>query len=162
MAPDTPYLIRAAQLAELPEMTFNHPLNPNSEVHLRSIGDLVGLQRIGLHVGRIPPGKESFVYHVHHFEEEFVYIIAGRGLAEIGDASYEVGPGDVMAFPPRVVGHHLRNPFTADLVYLMGGERREVEIGEFPRHGKRCVFERGHDPYVVEVAATTPFFKPGE
>jgi len=40
---------------------------------------------------------------------------------------------------------HLRNPFQADLVYLMGGESREVEIGEYPRLGKRAIFERGGD-----------------
>jgi uncharacterized cupin superfamily protein len=32
-------------------------------------------QRMGLHIGRILPGKESFVYHSHHHEEEFVYIL---------------------------------------------------------------------------------------
>jgi uncharacterized cupin superfamily protein len=50
-------------------------------------------------------------------------------------------------------------PFAEDLVYLMGGERHDVEIGEFPRHGKRAVFERGHDAYIVDVASTGPFFK---
>jgi uncharacterized cupin superfamily protein len=158
MEPETPYLIRKKELAEVPEIPFHHPLNPNSEIHMRSLGDLAGLQRLGLHLGRVPPGKESFVYHFHHCEEEFVYVISGRGLAEIGDATYEVGPGDVMVFPARVV-HHLTNPFAEDLVYLMGGERRDVEIGEFPRHGKRAVFERGHDAYVVDVASTGPFFK---
>jgi len=159
MAPETPYLIRAKDLVELPEVPFHHPLNPNSEIHMRALGDLAGLQRLGLHLGRVPPGKESFIYHFHHFEEEFVYIIAGRGRAEIGDAIYEVGPGDVMLFPTRVVGHHLTNPFAEDLVYLMGGERHDVEIGEFPRHGKRAVFERGHDPYIVDVSSTRPFLK---
>lgn len=159
MEPETPYLIRATDLAALPELSFQHPLNPKSEIHMRSLGDMAGLHRLGLHVGRVPPGKESFVYHFHHYEEEFVYIISGRGLAEIGDGTYEVGPGDVMLFPPRVAGHHLTNPFTADLVYLMGGERHDVEIGEFPRLGKRAVFERGHDAYVVDVASTGPFFK---
>jgi uncharacterized cupin superfamily protein len=159
MEPETPYLVRAKELAELPEIAFQHPLNPKSEIHMRSLGDHAGLQRIGLHLGRVPPGKESFVYHFHHFEEEFVYVIAGRGLAEIGDATYEVGPGDVMLFPARVVGHHLRNPFTEDLVYLMGGERHDCEIGEFPRLGKRAVFERGHDAYVVDLASIGPFFK---
>ena len=159
MEPETPYLVRAKALAELPEIAFQHPLNPKSEIHMRSLGDLAGLQRMGVHVARVPPGKESFVYHYHHYEEEFVYVIAGRGLAEIGDATYEVGPGDVMLFPARVVAHHLTNPFTEDLVYLMGGTRHDVEIGEFPRLGKRAVFERGHDAYVVEVASIGPFFK---
>jgi len=31
--------------------------------------------------------------------------------------------GDFMGFPAPSVGHHLRNPFDADLIYLMGGDR---------------------------------------
>lgn len=131
-----PSLVRAAQAEGA---TFSHPLNPNSEIHGRSLGDAVGLERLGIHLVRIPPGKESFVYHLHYTEEEFVYILSGRGIAEIGDEEHEVGPGDFMGFPTPSVGHHLRNPFDEDLVYLSGGERRISEIADFPRHDKRLV-----------------------
>jgi uncharacterized cupin superfamily protein len=157
MNEETPCLIRAAQAAELPEFPFRHPLNPRSEVYLRSLSALAGLQRIGLHIGRVPPGAESFVYHFHHCEEEFVYILAGRGVAEIGEQTYEVGPGDCMLFGAPSVGHHLRNPFDADLVYLMGGENREFEIGEFPRLKKRAIFEKGGTAYIIDADATRPF-----
>ncbi len=140
MPEDPPSLIRAAKVAELQEFPFRHPLNPQSEIYLRSLSMLVGLQRIGLHLGRVPPGRESFLYHYHQYEEEFVYILSGRGVAEIGDDTYEVGPGDVMLFTAPSVGHHLKNPFENDLVYLMGGERRGFEVGEFPRLNKRAVF----------------------
>lgn len=119
--------------------SFSHPFNPNSEIHMRSLGDAVGLERLGIHILRIPPGKESFVYHMHHTEEEFIYILSGRGIAEIGDEEHEVGPGDFMGFPTPSVGHHMRNPFTEDLVYLSGGERRISEVADFPRHNKRIV-----------------------
>jgi uncharacterized cupin superfamily protein len=118
---------------------FSHPLNPKSEVHMRSLGDAVGLERLGIHIIRIPPGKESFLYHMHHTEEEFVYILSGRGIAEIEDEEHEVGPGDFMGFPTPSVGHHLRNPFEEDLVYLSGGERRISEIADFPRANRRLV-----------------------
>lgn len=156
MADESKSLLRQAAIAELPELCFRHPLNERSEIHLRSLGDLAGLQRLGIHIGRVPPGAESFVYHYHHLEEEFVYILAGRGIAEIGEQSHEVGPGDFMAFTAPSVGHHLKNPFDADLVYLMGGERRGFEIGEFPRHGKRAVFGAS-GAYIVDVGSTTPF-----
>ena len=87
----------------------------------------------------VAPGKESFVYHAHHGEEEFLYIVSGRGVAEIGDQQFEVGPGDFMGFPTPSVGHHLRNPYGEDLVYLSGGERKPMEVADFPRHGKRLV-----------------------
>jgi uncharacterized cupin superfamily protein len=140
-----PSLVRNAPLTSAPGakfaegVTFSHPLNPKSEVHMRSLGDAVGLERLGINLTRVAPGKESFCYHMHHTEEEFVYILSGRGIAEIGDEEHEVGPGDFMGFPTPSVGHHLRNPFTEDLVYLSGGERRISEIADFPRLDKRMV-----------------------
>jgi len=147
-------LIRAGERP--PSHAFSHPLNPSSEVQLCSLGDAVGLQRIGFHLLRIPPGKESFAYHSHHGEEELVYILSGRGLADIGDEEIEVGPGDFMGFPTPSVGHHLRNPFDEDLVYLSGGERRQVEVADFPRIGKRMV-RVGMDMTVYPTASGAPF-----
>jgi uncharacterized cupin superfamily protein len=140
-----PSLVRTAPRSDAPDAkvteggVFSHPLNPKSEVHMRSLGDAVGLERLGVHLMRIAPGKESFVFHMHHTEEEFIYVLSGRGIAEIGDEEHEVGPGDFMGFPTPSVGHHLKNPFTEDLVYLAGGERRVAEIADFPRIDKRLV-----------------------
>src|SRR2546427_11954580 len=92
-------LIRAEAIASLPEFRFEHPLNPRSEVHLRALGALAGLQRVGILIGRVPPGKESFVYHSHRYEEEFLYVLARRGLAEIGEEEVEGGPGGFMGVP---------------------------------------------------------------
>ena len=110
---------------------------------MRRLSEAVGLERIHLRLGRVPPGKESFIYHSHQTEEEFVYILSGRGRAEIDDKAFEVGPGDFMGFPAPSVAHHLTNPHEEDLVYLMGGERHSLEIGTFPRLGKRLIFDAG-------------------
>lgn len=138
-APRKPVLFRAAEQAQAKEMSQSHPLNPNSLVRGISLSEQVGLQRVGIHLLRIAPGKESFIFHTHHSEEEFMYILSGRGIAEVGDESFEVGPGDFLGFPTPSVGHHLRNPFEEELVYISGGERREVEVADFPRLGKRMV-----------------------
>lgn len=122
-----------------PEETYSHPLNPSSLIHGVSLSQPAGLVRVGVHFVRVPPGKESLVYHLHHGEEEWLYILSGRGIADIDDQEHEVGPGDFMGFATPSVGHTLRNPFDEDLVYLMGGESKEVEIADLPRHGKRMV-----------------------
>lgn len=132
-------LFRAEDRAKVPEQPVTHPLNPKSEVRIVSLSEAVGLQRTGLHLMRIPPGKESFAYHTHQLEEEFMYVLSGRGVAEIGDQVVEIGPGDFLGFPTPSVGHHLKNPFDEDLVYLSGGERRAIEIADFPRLGKRMI-----------------------
>ena len=77
-------------------------------------------------------------------------------MAEIDDAEYEVGPGDFMGFPTPSVAHHLKNPFDQDLVYVVGGERREIEVGEFPRLGKRLI-RVGGKAHLVDNDRFEPF-----
>lgn len=149
-------LIRASERP--PEMKFTHPLNPRSEMHGISIGDLAGLTRIGLHVIRIPPGKEANMYHAHTCEEEFYYVLSGRGVAEVDGKKLEVGPGDFLGFPAPSPPHQLRNPFGEDLVYLVGGERKEVEIARFPRIGKH-VIRVGRQADTVDSDRLEPFWR---
>jgi uncharacterized cupin superfamily protein len=155
--PDRPnlYLLRAADIAARSQ-TFSHPWNPLSEVSGYQMGRSTGLRRTGVNLARLAPGKESFVYHAHWLEEEWIYILHGRGIARIDGEDYEVGPGDFMAFPTPGVAHHLRNPFEQELVYLMGGENREMDVADFPDLGKRMVrHAKGVDVY--ELADAKPF-----
>ncbi len=133
------HLSRAADRAARPEHVFRHPWNPASELRGYRLGAPTGLRRVGVNLVRIPPGKESFVFHRHHQEEEFAYVLSGRGVAEVGDDSFEIGPGDFLGFPAGGPAHHIRNPHAEDLVYLSGGENREIEVADFPRLGRRMV-----------------------
>lgn len=146
------YLLRAADIAARSQ-TFSHPWNPSSELSGYQLAKSTGLKRTGVNLARIAPGKESFVYHSHWTEEEWIYILEGRGVARIDDVEYEVGPGDFMAFPTPGVAHHVRNPFETELVYLMGGEHRETEVVDFPDLGKRLFrHPRGVDVFDVQDA----------
>ncbi len=135
---------------------FSHPWNPNSQLVGTRLSALVGLSRIGVSLVRIPAGKESFVYHSHHREEEWIYIISGRGVAEIDGEEFEVAAGDFMGFPAPSVAHHLRNPHEEELVYLMGGENLDVEVADFPRLGKRML-RRGQDVEVYDISDAKSF-----
>lgn len=158
------YLVRVSEFRD--EHLFHHPLNPNSAVVFqhsggKTLGELAGLTRTGVNLCRVLPGKEAFAYHRHHSEEEWVYILSGRGIAEIGDEEFEVGPGDFLGYPPGTAAHHLRNPFAEELVCLMGGERAQVEIGDFPRLGKRMIRD-GQSEHIVDVADQKPMFPDGQ
>jgi uncharacterized cupin superfamily protein len=74
----------------------------------------------------------------------------------VDGAEYEVARGDFMAFPTPGVAHHLTNPFDTDLVYLMGGENRDIEIADFPDLGKRML-RRGKDLEIHDLANSAPF-----
>jgi uncharacterized cupin superfamily protein len=149
------YLLRATDIATRTQ-TFSHPWNPRSEISGYQLAKATGLRRTGVNLARIPPGKESFVYHSHWLEEEWVYILEGKGIARIDGTDYEVGPGDFMAFPTPGVAHHIANPFERDLVYLMGGENRDTEVADFPDVGKR-VFRSGKTVEVFELQDAKPF-----
>lgn len=148
-------VVRAAEI-EQNAARFSHPWNPDSELHGTRLSSLVGLSRLGVTRAVMPPGKESFVYHSHHREEEWIYVLSGRGVAEIGGEEFEVGAGDFMGFPAPQVAHHLRNPYGEDLVYLMGGEVLDVDVADFPRLGKRMV-RRGQDVEIYDVSDAKPF-----
>src|SRR2546430_7569724 len=62
---------------ELPaqERAFTQRLNPNSHLLRTGLSRLAGLKRAHVSLGRIPPGKDSFAYHSHMVEEEWVYIL---------------------------------------------------------------------------------------
>jgi uncharacterized cupin superfamily protein len=137
------FILRSAEIVEK-TASFSHPWNPNSLIIGTQISRLTGLKRTGVSLAKIPPGKESFIYHSHDREEEWIYIISGRGIAEIDGEEFEVSAGDFMGFPTPSVAHHLRNPFDEELVYLMGGENLDVEIADFPRLGKRMLRREGN------------------
>jgi uncharacterized cupin superfamily protein len=149
------FVVRSEEAAERASR-FSHPWNPNSELYGTRLSSLVGLSRIGVSRVSVPPGKESFVYHSHQREEEWIYVLSGRGIAEIGDEEFEVGVGDFMGFPAPQVGHHLRNPYEEDLVYLVGGEALDVDIADFPRLGKRMV-RRGREVEIYEASDAKRF-----
>jgi uncharacterized cupin superfamily protein len=160
--PTSKHLVRAGERG--PEQSFSHPYNPRSQIHGFVLGPRTGLTRTGVNLARIPPGKESFVFHVHHGEEEWLYVLSGRGVAEVGDEALAVGPGDFLGFPAGGPAHHLRNDGTEDLVYLSGGERHAVEVADFPRLGRRIVrFGEGEGQFAVyPLDAAVPLFPGGK
>jgi uncharacterized cupin superfamily protein len=115
----------------------SHPYNPRSEVHGWLLSRPAGLRRIAVNRLWVPAGKESSELHRHHREEEWVFVLEGRGVAEVDDAEHEIGPGDFLGFPPGVA-HNLRAAPDARLDLLVGGEViTDVEVADFPRQRRR-------------------------
>jgi uncharacterized cupin superfamily protein len=142
-------LVRAADI-DAHAQEFSHPWNPESLMRGTQLARSVGLKRTGVNLIRIPAGKESFAYHSHQHEEEWIYVLSGKAIALIDDVEYEIGTGDFIGFPAPSVAHHLRNPGPDELVYLVGGENRDNEIADFPKLGKRIV-RRGKDVEIVDL-----------
>ncbi len=136
-APRPNPLLTAAQIAAMPEKAHQHKFNANGVRLTRSIGDAVGMSQAGVHLVRVESGRDSTEYHTHAHDEEWVYILSGRGVADIDGRKTEVGPGDFMGFVAGSVPHGMTNPYPEDLVYLVGGTRHAYDVVDYPRSGIR-------------------------
>lgn len=64
--------------------------------------------------------------------------ISGKGIAEIGEEQFfVVEVEDFIGYIALSLPDCMRNPFEADLVYLMGGKRRSFDVYDYPRLRKR-------------------------
>ncbi len=146
-------LWKAAEIA--PTMRpFTQRLNPNSLFRAAALSRLAGMSRAHVSFVRLPPGKDSFAYHAHMLEEEWIYILSGRAIAEIDDRSSEVGPGDFMGFATPSAPHLLRNTFSEECTYLMGGEDRPIDVLSYPKDDKRYL--------LMQTDKGTEFYELGE
>ena len=127
-----PHYRSAAEIAELEERRHVHQFNDNAVRMTRTLSEDAGLQRIGAHLVRIEPGRDTTTHHWHDADEEFIYILSGRAMARIGDEEFEVGAGDFMGFPAPSPAHSMRNPFDEDLLYLVAGERQALDVVHYP------------------------------
>lgn len=140
--------LNAAAIGAIPEQRRIHQFNDNAQRLTRTLTDSLGLQCMGLHLVRLEGGRDSTQFHYHDTDEEFLYILAGRGIAQLGEQSIEVGAGDFMGFPAPSCGHGLHNPFPEDLVYLMGGERNPADVVHYPRIRRTMIKSHGHRSWV--------------
>lgn len=129
----------------------SHPLNSKVERHTVSLGDLTGLKLCGLHYTVLESGREATVTHHHQFADEFIFILSGQGELRLDGKPYALSAGDFAGLPARGPAHTLFNPGPDDLVYLVGGNRPEFDVCDYPQLGQRVYFystEKRHLDFV--------------
>ncbi len=141
--PDPKHIVRTGQVDWSKVRRARHPFNPASEMHIVPLGDAAGMKQLGVHMIRIPPGKESYIPHAHSVSEEFVFILEGAGEMVLDGVGHPVGPGDFVGFPIDGVVHSLKSKGPGDLVYLTAGRRDPIEVADMPTLGKTTVFRNG-------------------
>jgi quercetin dioxygenase-like cupin family protein len=60
--------------------------------------DSVGAEHSVFGITVFPPGSKHDI-HRHPNAEEFEYLVSGHGIARVGDADVELGPGEVVFVP---------------------------------------------------------------
>ncbi len=75
-----------------------------------------GCQNMILGVVSFPPGSDPGT-HVHHKEEEIIYVISGCGETRVGDRTLPLEPG-VAVFTESGVEHGVKNTGAESLVLI--------------------------------------------
>lgn len=161
---DSPYVLKRAELEQLQLERYTHQHNEEAVRYTASLTDPLGFTDMGVHLVRITPSTASSEHHFHEEDEEFVYVLEGRGCVWIGDEAIEIEAGDFMAFPKNSPAHHLENTSSVDLLCLVGGTRAPIDICNYPRLRLRQYRVHGVREWVRDDALTRmglqPWVKP--
>lgn len=131
------YLVTADEIEEMAGLDKTHFLNANAVRLNKSLGDLTGLTGFGFHIIDVEPGHQSTEYHLHHFEDECVFILSGQATATIGADEYTVGAGDFIGYRKGGLAHTITNTGSDTLRCIVVGQRLAHDVGDYPRLGKR-------------------------
>ncbi|WP_116087072.1 cupin domain-containing protein [Tropicimonas sp. IMCC34011] len=140
---DDTYILTASEIASTEGLAKTHFLNTDARRVNKSLGDLAGLTGFGFHIIEVEPGHETTEHHVHHHEDECVYVLDGTATAVIGEEEYPVGPGDFIGYRKGGHAHSIRNTGDRTLRCIVVGERLAHDVVDYPRLGKRLYRNRG-------------------
>ncbi len=131
------YLLTAAEIESMEGLSKTHFLNPNAQRINKSLGDHTGLTGLGFHIIEVAPDAETTEYHMHHFEDEAVYVLDGHATATIGTEDYAIGPGDFIGYRKGGLAHTIVNTGTQTLRCIVVGQRLAHDVGDYPRKQQR-------------------------
>ena len=77
----------------------------------------INTERLVIHTNEYEPGGVSGDGHAHADQEQAFYILEGEIEVEVGDETYQLGPGDCVLLP-RNVFHKHRNVGDKPLKFL--------------------------------------------
>ncbi len=117
------------------------PTGPAAErygARMGFIGPRVGAQKLGYNITALPPGKRAFPLHCHSVNEEMFFVLEGTGEVTIGQATWPIRKGDIIACPPGgpETAHQITNTGTGELRYLAVSTKQVPEVVEYPVTGK--------------------------
>lgn len=112
------------------------------EVQTAHLSRQLGAEKLGYNISSVPPGKAAYPFHSHRVNEEMFVVLAGSGEIRIGDHTYPLREGDVIACPAGgpETAHQIVNNGDADLRYLAVSTQLSPEICDYPDSQKFGVY----------------------
>lgn len=142
--------IDEVELAPRPAVSASSgPAGDQFDARFGYIGPNIGARKLGYNLTAVPPGKRAFPLHNHHVNEEMFFVLQGAGEVRIGETTYPIRSGDIIACPPggKETAHQIINTGAEELRYLAVSTKLSPEICDYPDSGKFGVLaELGTDP----------------
>ncbi len=137
------YIVTAEEIAAMEGLRKTHFLNPNARRINKSLGDLTGLTGFGFHVIEVSPGCETTEHHVHHYEDECVFVLSGQATAITGEDEQPIKPGDFIGYRKGGLAHSIKNTGTEIFRCIVVGQRLAHDVADYTRKGKRIYRNEG-------------------
>lgn len=89
-----------------------------------------GLERLGIHHVRLPPGRRTSFPHAESLEEEFVHVLEGAPDVWLDGVLHRLKPGDSVGFPAGTgLAHSFLNNTDSEVRLLVVGEATRTRTG---------------------------------
>ena len=99
----------------------------------RSLGDALGLTKIGVNMTTLLPGKESSMRHFHTREDELVFVLEGEVVLRTDEGEQLLTAGTCAGFPAGSRdAHQLVNRSDRSARYLEISNRDPEDAVEYP------------------------------
>lgn len=125
---------------DVPVQEFQHDVDAEVRRLARTLHAPTGLTHQAVRFAEVAAGGRSTVLHTHDRTDEWVFILAGKAAARVGDATFEVGANDFLGYPAGGPAHMLTA--LEPLTYLVGGQIDATDVVTYPAAGRRRVAGR--------------------
>lgn len=96
----------------------------------------LGSDELSLNLFEIPPGEDLCPYH-YEYVEEWLLVLAGEPSVRVPEGEHELGPGDLIRFPPGPEGaHRVINRSRDSVRVVMFSSSREPSVAVYPDSDK--------------------------
>jgi len=124
---------------EVPWQTWTGP-PPYDAEETAEIGDLIGAEKLGYRLTRLPPGKAACPTHWHAAEEELFVVMSGSATLVGPRGRIALRTGDYVTFPTRPEGaHKLVNESSEPCEVLMIANTDPRDVCYYPDSQKLLV-----------------------
>lgn len=124
---------RHPNVVNVEELESRETKKGTHHVRNRHLAHAAGNAQLGATLTELPPGAISYPFHYHCANEEAIYILAGTGIARIGDARIAVRAGDWIALPIGPAhAHQMINDGSEPLRYLCISTAHKCEVVGYP------------------------------